>query len=141
MNGTLNPAQLSGNTSLPNHPHNVEPKLVRLPALDLLVLSSGRCGQFVWWANESDVLDGNQGPLWHSLDIRLHHNTAGPPAWRFTGSCAESTAYTNLNVLGDAAAATDVVLVYDQTKIEVPKTKPKPGDVNRLFAVKLSFRR
>jgi hypothetical protein len=45
MNGTMLPDQLGPDSAAqPNHPHNVEPKLVRLPALDLLVLSSGRCG-------------------------------------------------------------------------------------------------
>ena len=117
---------------------------MRLPALDLLVLSSGRCGQFVWWANESDVLAGMQGPVWHSVDLRLHHNNAvgtKHPAWKFAGNCAESTAYTNLNVLGDPEQATEVVVVYDQTQIEVPKTKPKNDEVNYLFSVRLSFGR
>ena len=59
----------------------------------------------MWWANESDVMAGQQGALWHSIDIRAHHNQAVGPsrsAWHFGGNCAESTAYTNLNVLGGA---------------------------------------
>lgn len=53
----------------------------------------------------------------------------------------QSTAYTNLNVLGDPAAATEVVVVYDKTHIETPKTLPKDGEVNYIFSVKLSFSR
>ena len=140
LNGTSHPAP-----GYPGgHPHNVEPKMARLPALGLIVLSSGRCGQYVWWANESDVVAGKQGPLWRSIDIRAHHNAAIGPhrsAWRFEGNCAESTAYTNLNVLGDPERATEVVVVYDKTHIEVPKTLPKGDEVNYLFSVRLSFGR
>lgn len=88
MNGTSHPEDdFAG-----GHPHNVEPKLARLPAIGLLVLSSGRCGQYVWWANESDVLAAKPGPVWRSIDIRAHHNAAvgpGRPAWHFGGGCAE----------------------------------------------------
>ena len=126
-----------------SHPHNVEPKLIRLPALGLLVLSSGRCGQYVWWANESDVSAGKQGGLWHSIDIRKAHNkhTATRPAWQFVGSCGESTAYTSVSILGEPSRATEVVVVYDKTHIEVPKTLPKGSEVNYIFAVRLSFQR
>ena len=136
MNGT----GLAG-MKLPNHPHNVEPKLVRLPAVGLVVLSSGRCGQYVWWAKESDLLAFKQGPLWHSIDIRAHHNAALPThsAWHFTGTCSESTAYTSVSILGDPSRATEIVVVYDKTHIEVPKTLPKDGEVNYIFSVKLSF--
>jgi hypothetical protein len=141
LNGTSHPAP--GHPG--GHPHNVEPKMARLPALGVIVLSSGRCGQYVWWANESDVIAGKQGPLWRSIDIRAHHNAAIGPhrsAWRFEGTCAESTAYTNLNVLGsDPERATEVVVVYDKTHIEVPKTLPKGDEVNYLFSVRLSFSR
>jgi hypothetical protein len=135
-------APMNGTAAGPGgHPHNVEPKLIRLPALGLLVLSSGRCGQYVWWANESDVSAGKPGGLWHSIDLRAHHNSAtvGRPAWHFVGSCSESTAYTSVSVLGDPLRATDIVVVYDKTQIEVPKTLPKKGEVNYLFAVRLSF--
>jgi hypothetical protein len=137
MNGTT----LAG-MKLPNHPHNVEPKLVRLPAVGLVVLSSGRCGQYVWWAKESDVLAFKQGPLWHSIDIRARHNAALPehPAWHFAGTCSESTAYTSVSVLGDPSRATEIVVVYDKTHIEVPKTLPKGDEVNYIFSVKLTFR-
>ena len=50
-------------------------------------------------------------------------------------------AYTNLNVLGDPERATEVVVVYDKTHIEVPKTLPKGDEVNYLFSVRLSFSR
>lgn len=129
---------------MPNHPHNVEPKLVRLPLLGLLVLSSGRCGQYVWWANETDVMQGHRGAIWQSVDIRTSHNAAVGAAhsdWRFAGTCSESTAYTSVSVLGDPARATEIVVVYDKTHIEVPKTLPKGAEVNYLFSVRLTFSR
>jgi hypothetical protein len=98
----------------------------------------------VWWANETDVIAGKAGALWHSIDLRLHHNKAvgtEHPPWQFVGNCAESTAYTNLNILGDPQEATEVAVVYDKTHIEVPKTKPKDDEVNYLFSVRLSFSR
>ena len=77
---------------------------------------------------------------WRSFDVRQHHNASGVrKEWRFGGNCAESTAYTGVAVLGDEATSDTLLLVYDKTHIEVPKTKPKGDEVNYVFSTRVKF--
>ena len=49
------------------------------------------------------------------------------------------TAYTGVAVLGDEATSDTLLLVYDKTHIEVPKTKPKGDEVNYVFSTRVKF--
>jgi hypothetical protein len=94
---------------------------------------------YVWWADECEVLAGTA--IWDSIDVRAEHNTAvlDRPAWHFGGNCSEWTAYTNLLIVGDEATTTELLLTYDKTHIEVPKTVPKGDEVNYIFSTRLHF--
>ena len=139
------PATLSG-VGPGGTPHSCEPKLVRLADVGALVLSSGRPGQFIWYANEKAVaLGGGRVPIeaaeWQSFDVQAHHDAAfkvSHPEYCFQtasgGQVGWYTGYSSLSAVGDR-----LVVAYDRMPAGQPHgSPPNHGARDRIFS--LGFR-
>ena len=131
------PTLLNGTIGSPI-PHRVEPKLVRLPAVGALVLSSGREGQYIWTVKESDLKPGREHEAkWTAWDVHVHHDaTVLEPRYRFQDCGSGSTYYSSLTVLGDVGTADSVLLSYDH----LPGSGSTCGRANSIFTVRLTFK-
>lgn len=116
----------------------VEPKLVRLPAVGALVLSSGREGQYIWTVKESDLTPGREHEAkWAAWDVHAHHDaTVLDPRYRFQGCGSGSTYYSSLTVLGALGTADSVLLSYDH----LPESGSTCGRADSIFTVRLTFK-
>ena len=131
------PTLLNGTSA--NIPHRVEPKLVRLPAIGALVLSSGRLGQYIWTVLEADLQPGREHEArWTGWDVQKHHDATYPdPRYHFASCGCGSTYYSSLTVLGDERTADSVVLSYDH----LPEAGSTCGHVDSIFTVRLQFKK
>jgi hypothetical protein len=125
-------------------PHAVEPKLVRLAGVGALVLSSGRAGQYVWFADEEAIAPGGgtvpiEAAEWQSFDIQAHHDLAfnsSNPEYCFASGL--STGYSSLSALPDG----QLVVAYDRMPAGQPHGSPpaSPGK-DRIFSLRFNVTR
>jgi hypothetical protein len=152
----------SGTPAMSDGPFGVEPKILTLPN-GLLVLSTGRLGQFLWVADDPPQ-------AWTSWNVAKHHNDnfvktappggdeiyhnltffefsthkredfprsgrAAPYAWNEAGS--GTTAYTGMvNIPG----TNDVVVCYDKNG-HAWAPYPGDGDKSAVFTVRVTIER
>lgn len=146
----LPPATLSG-AGPGGDPHAVEPKLVRIGKVGALALSSGRAGQFIWFADEEAHAPGGslvpiEAALWQSFDIQAHHDAtlkAAHPDWCFHGATGAATGgytgYSSLSLLPDDR----LVVAYDRMPAGQPHgSPPTPAQgKDRIFALRFTVKR
>jgi hypothetical protein len=115
--------------------YSVAPQMVRL-ASDVLALSTGRPGIFLWLANDP------RGTRWQSIDLLQHHNIALPPAEKIDiGQNAaylhQTTGYTAMARLPNDR----LLLVYDRTPFGWMPVPTGSTEQSRIYLLEIEIRR
>ena len=131
-------------------PHSCEPKLVRIGNASALVLSSGRPGQFMWFADEESRSAGGghvpiEAAVWQSFDIQAHHDAAfgsSHPDWCFSRGGQQTGGYTGYSSLS-LLPNNRLVVAYDRMPAGQPHGAPptRSQGSDRIFALSFEVKR